>query len=89
MCFILILPINIKKILETNDCIAMTIAYKYLKNFGSVTRLFRDKANDIMSNSEREQEKNWIFLYEVLPKSALKDSFLKELKNHNVEIWKI
>ena len=77
------------KILETNDCIAMTIAYKYLKESGSVTNLFRDKANEIMSNTEREQEKNWIFLYEVLPKSSLKDTFLKELKNHNVEIWKI
>jgi len=78
-----------RKILETNDCIAMTIAYKYLKESGSATNLFRDKANEIMSNTEREQEKNWIFLYEVLPKSSLKDTFLKELKNHNVEIWKI
>lgn len=67
----------------------MTIAYKYLKKMGSVTDLFRDKADEIMSNSEREQEKNWIFIYEVLPKSALKDSFLKELRNHSVGIWNI
>lgn len=78
------------KILETNDCIAMTIAYKYLKESGIATDLFRDKANEILlSNTEREQEKNWIFLYEVLPKSLLKDNFLKELKTHNIEIWKI
>ena len=78
-----------KKILETNDCVAMTIAYKYFKKNGSDTHLFREKADKIMSNSEREQEKNWIFIYEVLPKSVLKDSFLKELKNHSVEIWNI
>ena len=77
-----------KKILETNDCIAMTISYKYLKKIGSDIRLFRDKANEIILNTEREQEKNWIFLYEVLPKSVLKDTFLKELKNNKVEIWK-
>ena len=77
------------KILETNDCIAMTIAYKYLKESGNSTNLFRDKANEIVSNTEREQEKNWIFLYEVLPKSVLKDNFLKDLKSNNIEIWKI
>lgn len=80
---------NQRKILETNDCVAMTIAYKYLKKTGSDTSRFREKADALMLNSEREQEKNWIFLYEVLPKSALKDSFLKELKNHSVNIWNI
>lgn len=82
--------INIQhKLLETNDCISMTIAYKYLKESGVDISLFRDKANEIALGTEREQEKNWIFLYEVLPKSSLKDTFLKELKNNNIEIWKI
>lgn len=74
---------TIKEIINLNDCISMLIAYKYCQAHSLPLDVFRNKADEVMKYSERDQDKFWLYLYEVLPKSKL-PKFLKKLKEANV-----
>ncbi len=66
-------------IVDFNDCISMLLAYKYYKKRGFSLAVFEEKANEIRRNTERERDKFWLFLYEILD-SKKQDPFLKLLK---------
>jgi len=70
-------------VISMNDCVSMLLAYEYCKFFGLSITPFKDKCKAIMSFSEREQDKYWLLLYEVMPKSSLK-GWLKKIKEEDI-----
>lgn len=81
------------KIVNLNDCISMTLAYEYMKSIRSrhINHL-EEKAREINKiydpKNPREVDQFWLFLYQVLGESELKDQFLRKLKKHQVEFVK-
>jgi len=72
---------------ELYDCISLIIAYKYCCKKQISTKIFKEKAESLRKLPEREQEKFWLFLYEISPKSKL-PVFLKQLKEANITFTK-
>lgn len=70
-------------VVSMNDCVSMLLAYEYCKASGLPVTPFRNKCKDIMKLSVREQDKHWLFLYEVMAKSNLK-GWLKKMKEEGI-----
>ncbi|WP_052467097.1 RNA-directed DNA polymerase [Psychroserpens damuponensis] len=64
------------EILDREDCMAMLLLYLYTLKQGGGVRVFKTKAEDL---SKVEFDKFWLFIYEVLPNTKLKDNF-KQMK---------
>jgi len=70
----------LKEILDSNDCVLMTLAYLHQKRAGRSLSRFETKAKELRDS---EIERFWLFVYEALPASELTGDYL-HLKNHNV-----
>ena len=76
-------------IISLNDCISMTLAYIYVKSKKSdLVNAFQAEAKRINDLSNREKDKFWLFLYEVLDHKDLSD-FFKSLKDKKISFVKI
>lgn len=64
------------EILDREDCVAMLLLYLYTLKQGGGVRVFKTKAEDL---SKVDFDKFWLFIYEVLPNTKLKDNF-KQMK---------
>jgi len=73
------------QVVHFNDCVSMLLAHKYFchQNMTGKIDIFRKKANELLGFSKRNQDKFWLFLYEVLDADKL-SGFLRELKEENV-----
>jgi hypothetical protein len=60
------------EILKREDCISMLLLYLYTQKQGRNIRIFKTKAEDL---SNIDFGKFWLFIYEVLPNTKLKDNF--------------
>lgn len=83
--------VNWQDIIDINDCISMLLAYKYCEQKKNIDdcKIFKDKAVEINKGEEREKDKFWLFLYEVLDETKLSSGFLKELKKNKCVFVKI
>ncbi len=75
----------IERILSSNDCVLMTLAYVNQKKLGKGLLKFKKKARSIISNNDEEQF--WLYIYEILSSSELKGDY-KQMKNHKVSFVK-
>ncbi len=81
----------VDNLIEIDDCISLLLLYKYLKlnyqndNRESLISQLYNNAATINDMEYLERDKYWLFIYEVLPEVVLKDTFLKKLKQQNVE----
>lgn len=75
-----------KNIISLNDCIANLLAFIYadIKGVNNLRKLFINRAREIVRLPERDQDKYWLFIYEVLDRRELPQS-LKRLKKANVK----
>ena len=76
--------VNEEQIIEKNDCILLLLTYifaKRNKNKGMLSKL-KNHAKKLALNIS-DFEKNWLFVYEVLPKNELQDEW-KALKNKGI-----
>lgn len=82
-----IVSIDIDKIITKNDCILLCSAWIYFKKYQNkaASDKLKEHAKQLQSNDE--MDKYWLFLYEVLPKSVLKNEW-KELKNNKISFLK-
>jgi len=64
------------EILNREDCMSMLLMYLYTLKQGRKVKLFKTKAKDL---SKVDFDKYWLFIYEVLPNTKLKDNF-KQMK---------
>jgi len=78
----------IKKIIKLNDCISTLLAYKYFQKMGHPIGSFEEKSKELLELPEREQDKFWLFLYEILEANELPDDFLKKIKKKNISFLK-
>ncbi len=78
---------DFNKVISLNDCISSLLAYKYSEINSLPVNLFHEVAETILFYSERDQDKFWLFLYEVLPLDKLPDDFLKKLKTAGVNFY--
>ncbi len=60
-----------KNVLELNDCVSMLLAYKHCEQQDTSVDIFIGKAMGLLKLSKREQDKFWLFLYEVIPKNHM------------------
>jgi len=74
---------NYDSITSMNDCISMLLAYEYCKVNGLSISPFREKCEELIALSDRDQDKYWLFIYEVMPKSKLK-GWLKKMKDEGI-----
>lgn len=82
-----VLHITVKIAIDCQDCIFMLLAYLYFKKSGdaeSVNKL-EDHARSLSMNDDFNQY--WLFIYEVLPSSDLKDDW-KPMKEAGVSFLK-
>lgn len=64
------------EILNREDCMSMLLMYLYTLKQGGKIKVFKKKAEDL---SKVDFGKYWLFIYEVLPNTKLKDNF-KQMK---------
>lgn len=76
--------LDFTKIRKSNHCILLLLAFLYCKhhNFSKEMKEFRKMAKGL-SADEEDLNRNWLFVYEVLPKSLLKSDW-KKLKENEV-----
>lgn len=75
--------ITFNKLIESSDCILKLIAYLYfrrekLDNYAD--QLFEQ----VEAMDETDQEKNWVYAYEVLSAEKIKIDFLSQLKKAKI-----
>ena len=80
--------INFEDIRKSNHCILLLLAFLYcnINQIKSEIKKFKDLARNLSQN-EDDLNQNWLFVYEVLPKSDLKKDW-KNLKDKNVTFIK-
>lgn len=66
------------KILDREDCISMLLMYLYVLKQGSKVKSFKRKAKQL---NVTDFDKYWLFIYEVLPNTELKDNFVQMKKD--------
>lgn len=82
------LPVNVKELIDANDCILLTIGFLYFKKRDDKKAIKELKAYaKQLSSDVNEFERMWIFAYEILPQSELKDEW-KVLKKGKVSFIK-
>ena len=64
------------EILSREDCVSMLLLYLYTLKQGRKVKVFKTKAEEL---SKLDFDKFWLFIYEVLPNTKLKDNF-KQMK---------
>jgi len=72
------------EIIESQDCIALTMAYLHQLNAGRSVVRFQRKALELQTS---DLEQFWIFIYEVLSAQDLSGDY-RNLKNQNVTFFK-
>ncbi|WP_240335306.1 hypothetical protein [Paraliobacillus sediminis] len=79
-----ILSIDFQNIRKSNHCILLLLGFLYCekKQINSEVKLFKKLARELIKDDE-EFDQNWLFVYEVLPKSSLKSDW-KVLKENDV-----
>lgn len=78
---------TINKVLELNDCISIILLYKYCKDKEYNLKVFRDKAKELKELPHKDNEKYWLFIYEVLSMSD-QSVFFKSLKENNISFFR-
>ena len=78
---------DVGRIIGADDCISLLLAYKYCKSLKMEVDQFVSKAKQIQELTERDQDKFWLFLYEVFS-STKQTGLLKKLKESNVSFFK-
>lgn len=63
-----------QEILQRSDCILNTIAWQYAKINNLPLDLFRSEAKKLSEN-EYDYNRNWLFVYEVLPQQELSNTW--------------
>lgn len=78
------MPIAAIELIDTSDCVLLTMGYIYFKKKGNKAELsvLKVYAKTLISIPE-DFDRLWLFAYEVLPKTNLRDEW-KTLKNNNV-----
>lgn len=82
------LPINVNVLINTNDCVLLTMGYLYHKKRNNKNEIasLKKYAQSLISIPE-DFERLWLFAYEILSKSDLKGDW-KNLKNNNISFIK-
>lgn len=80
--------VNVDAIKNSDDCILLLLGFIYFQKIKDRTssKVLKDYAKDIKKINE-DLEKYWLFVYEVLPQTDLKDEW-KELKKAKVSFIK-
>lgn len=75
---------DVNTILQTNNSVLMLLSFIYFKKSGNnePCLVLKNQAENLLQDKE-EFEKNWIFVYEVLPADKFSDDW-KALKNNDV-----
>ncbi len=79
---------EVDKIIKTDDCILLTLGFKYYESRGDskAVKKMQDYAESF-KNDEDKFEELWIFGYEILPETSLKKDWV-DLKQNNVSFIK-
>jgi hypothetical protein len=78
--------IKIDKIIESDNCIVKLLAYKYFESNSDSTSCKKLK-NNAENMTKDNIEKNWLFVYEILPQSKLHKEW-KQMKSARVSFLK-
>ena len=80
----LLADVDVTSIINSKDCVFQLLGYKYfsLHNNKSAIKELKNHANKLLKN-EDDLNRNWLFVYEVLPQSSLKEDW-KPLKKANI-----
>lgn len=76
--------INFEEIRESDHCILLLLTYLYVDNYKITKEIrnFKKLAGELSENVD-DFNQNWLFVYEVLPKSRLQRDW-KKMKENNV-----
>lgn len=75
--------ITFDKIIESNDCVLKLMAYLYFRRENICS--YADQLLDqVRAMDQSDREKNWVYVYEVLDESELKEDRWKELKKRKI-----
>lgn len=81
----------LSEIVEINDCIANFLLLKYAgyNKLQSIESKIKRKIHDLKFKEKREQDKNWLLIYEVWEEKDLEKNgkFLSELKKKNFNFF--
>lgn len=75
-------------VIELNDCLSNALLWEYanIHTFNKIKEALRQKSTKILSEGKREQDINWLFIYQLSTSKVLKGNgqdFLAELKSKN------
>ena len=85
--------INYKDIITLNDCISIVLLFEYAKknDCHAIKDDIIGHARALLSENKREQDKQWLLLYQIFSVEELKENnqeFLSHLKENNFEFIK-
>ena len=75
--------ITFDKIIESNDCVLKFMAYLYFKR-ENICSYANQLLDQVRAMDQSDREKNWVYVYEVLDESELKENRWKELKKRKI-----
>ena len=84
-CGVEIKNITVDEILTEKNCIVPLLAYKYFSKNKANIKVIKDYAKKLLQM--KDMDRNWIFIYEVLPQSDLSGEW-KNMKKNGISFLK-